>query len=212
MDDHTEIHLMIKHSCLNIGARIIFLNNSTVPFQCSSITYVSHLRTCFISYRFIFLHRRLAKSYGCDDGRLLSLNPVALCSSLWPKQACLSHTFWQTAGISSAPGAMPIHEEQTRRLTLHWVLSQCLLETVDHSCSSPIPGQAQTTHTGLHQRLGEVAGNLETVPAHHRNMRKSFTSVIGDPGADILHNDRAADGGWWLESPTQQCLDKLDTL
>lgn len=43
MDDHTEIHLMLKHSCLNMGARIIFLTNSTVPFWCSSITYVSHL-------------------------------------------------------------------------------------------------------------------------------------------------------------------------
>lgn len=65
---------------------------------------------------------------------------------------------------------------------------------------TPVPlwsqGRHQTMLTALHQRLREVAGNLETEPAHHRNMRMLCTSVIGDPGADILHNDRAAGGGW----------------
>lgn len=147
MDDHTEIYFMIKHSCLNIGANIIFLTNSTVPFRCSSITYVSQQWTCFISHRFIILHRRQAKSYSCDNGRLLSLNPVALCNWLWPKQTCLSHSFSKTAGLSSAPGAMSIHGELTRRLTLCCVFHcPSVLLRLRITPVSPVPLQSQGRH------------------------------------------------------------------
>lgn len=126
-----------------------------MPFRCSSIPYVIHQRTCFISHRFIFLHRRQAKSYSCDDGRLLSLNSVALCNSLWPKQTCLSHAFWKTAGFSSAPGAMSMHEKQIRRLTLHWVpvCSWDYGSLLFHS-----QGRHQTMLTALCQWLREVQG------------------------------------------------------
>lgn len=65
-------------------------------------------------------------------------NPVL--SWAWPKQICLCCTFRKAVGISSAPEAMPTHKEQTKRQTLHWVLSQGALDTMDHACFGPVPG------------------------------------------------------------------------
>lgn len=132
MDNPTEIHFMIKHPCLNIGARIIFLTKTTVPFRCSSITYVSHLRTCFISYRFIFLHR------SCEDGRLsqscgtlqfivaqAGLSIPCPLGSCWDLQCSRSHAYAWGADHKIIPS-----------------LGHCALETMDHSCSTLISGQA----------------------------------------------------------------------
>lgn len=128
--------------------------------------------------RLIFLHRRQAKSFSWDDGRLLSLNPVSLCNSLWPKQASgilPSHAFWKTAGNSTAPGAMPMHEELTRRLILYWVLLQCAPEIMDHSCSTPIPGQASNNSHGA-------------APKALRGGRESGDSPSSSQGyEDVMH-------------------------
>lgn len=82
-----------------------------------------------------------------------------------------------------------------------------------HTCFSPIPvaGIKQLT-LGCTARLGEMAEKLERVATHHRDVRMMCMFAIGDLGADVLHSDRAADGGCCLESLDQPYLDKLDIM
>lgn len=193
MDDHTEIHFMIKHSCLNTGARIIFLTNSTVPFQLLMSVIWEHA----------LFHTDLYSSTEDRQNRIAVMVADSFLSILW--------YFATHCGPSSLIYLMP----SGVMLGSPVLQEPCLCmrsRPQDHhftgSCHSvflrlwitPVPlwsqGRRQTMLTVLYQRLREVAGNLETVPAHHRNMRMLCTSAADDPGADTLHKDRAADGGW----------------